>query len=261
VDGDEARDLTQTVSRQAMQALVTRPREEAEGLALALAARDIGAVIEPMMEVHYCSLPALDLATVQAVLCTSANGVRALARVTGERGLPLLAVGEATAARARAEGFTVVESAGGGVADLARLATERLRPRNGALVHVAGDVVAGDLVGTLRKHGFAIDHKVLYEVRPVNELSVAAVNALRCGMIDFALFFSPRTAAIFVWLLDSARIVACCRKITAIGISAAVDVVLAELPWGNRLVSDRPNQLALLDTLDSVLGERRQGPP
>ena len=51
MDGDVARDLTQTVSRQVMQALVTRPREEAEGLALALAARDIGAVIEPMMEV------------------------------------------------------------------------------------------------------------------------------------------------------------------------------------------------------------------
>jgi uroporphyrinogen-III synthase len=124
-------------------------------------------------------------------------------------------------------------------------------------VYVAGDVVAGDLVGTLRKHGFAIDRKVLYTVRPVNELSVAAVNALRCGIIDFALFFSPRTAAIFVRLVDSAGIVACCRKITAIGISAVVDAVLAELPWCNRLVSDRPNQLALLDTLDSVLGDRR----
>src|SRR6516225_11755687 len=171
-----------------MQALVTRPREEADGLALALAARDIGAVIEPMMEVYYCSLPALDLATVQAVLCTSANGVRALARVTGERGLPLLAVGEATAARARAEGFTEVESAGGAGGDLASFAAARLQPDGGPLLHVAGNVVAGDLAGALRAHGFVIDRKVLYEARPVEALSTAALSALRGRTIDFALF-------------------------------------------------------------------------
>ena len=128
VDGGAARDLTQIASHRGMQALVTRPREESESLASALAARGVGAVIEPMMQVHYRAAAAPDLATVQAILCTSANGVRALARVTGERGLPLFAVGEATAARARAEGFTEVESAGGAVADLVRLVPERLRP-------------------------------------------------------------------------------------------------------------------------------------
>src|SRR5262245_44218699 len=104
-----------------MRALLTRPREESESLASALAARGVSTVIEPMMEVHYRTSTALDLATVQAILCTSANGVRALARVSGERRLPLFVVGEATAARARAEGFGAVESADGTVADLAHL--------------------------------------------------------------------------------------------------------------------------------------------
>jgi len=108
VEGAEAPDLAEIASRQGMQALVTRPHEEAQSLAAALTVREVGAVIEPMMEVHYCGAAALDLATVQAILCTSANGVRALARVTGERRLPLLAVGETTASRARAEGFTAV---------------------------------------------------------------------------------------------------------------------------------------------------------
>jgi uroporphyrinogen-III synthase len=244
-------------SRQTMRALVTRPREESEGLALALAARDIDAVIEPMMQIHYCSLRALDLATVQAVLCTSANGVRALARVTRERG-SLLAVGDATAARARAEGFAAVESAGGTVADLVRLAVERLRPENGRLLHVAGNVVAGDLVGALRAHGFMIERSVLYEARPVGALSASAVCDLRSGLIDLALFFSPRTAAIFVNLARTAGIVACCHSITTLAISADADAVLAALPWRNRLVSERPNQSALLDALDSVLAERRR---
>jgi uroporphyrinogen-III synthase len=261
VDGGTARDVTQFASRQTMRALVTRPREESESLASALAARGVSTVIEPMMQVHYRVATALDLATVQAILCTSANGVRALARVTGERRLPLFAVGEATAARARAEGFAAVESAGGAVADLVRLATERLRPQNGGLLHVAGNVVAGDLVGALRARGFVIERRVLYEARPVGALSASAVWALRSGTIDLALFFSPRTAAIFVRLANIAGVVPYCRKITALAISADADTVLAGLPWRNRLVSETPNRPALLDALDSVLAKRRRGCP
>jgi uroporphyrinogen-III synthase len=259
VERGEARNLTEIAPRHGMRALVTRPHEESQSLAAALAVRDVRAVIEPMMEVQYRVAAALDLATVQAILCTSANGVRALARATGERGVPLLAVGETTASRARAEGFTSVASAAGSVTELIRLATTRLRPQDGRLLHVAGNVVAGDLVGAMRAHGFVIERRVLYEARPVEALSAPAVCALRCTMIDFALFFSPRTAAIFVKLAGSAGVAGCCRTITALAISAAADAVLTRLPWQDRRVAERPNQPALLDTLDTVLAERRQG--
>jgi uroporphyrinogen-III synthase len=242
-----------------MQALVTRPHEESQSLAKALAVRNVGAVIEPMMEVHYCVAAAPDLAAVQAILCTSANGVRALARVTNKRGLPLLAVGETTASRARAEGFTTVASADGAVTDLVRLAVARLRPQDGRLLHVAGNVVAGDLVGALRAHGFEIERSVLYEARPVGALSRLAVCALHAAMIDFALFFSPRTAAIFVRLASIAGVAECCRTTTALAVSMAADGVLAGLPWHDRRVAERPNQAALLATLDAVLAEQRQG--
>src|SRR5215472_17754964 len=106
------------MTRLAMRALVTRPREASEALAAALASRGVEAIIEPLIEVHYRQA-ALRLAGVQAIMCTSANGVRAFARSSDERRLPVFAVGEATAARARAEGFTTVWSAGGDVADLA----------------------------------------------------------------------------------------------------------------------------------------------
>ena len=130
-----------------IRALVTRPRDDSKPLAEALASRRVGAVIEPLMEVHYRAPVMLDLEGVQAILCTSANGVRALAHASGERRLSLFAVGDATASRARAEGFAAVESAGGDVTDLVRLAAARLCPQAGRLLHVAGNVVAGDLIG------------------------------------------------------------------------------------------------------------------
>lgn len=240
-----------------MRALVTRPREESENLAAALAARGVEALVEPLIEIHCRAPGGMDLARVQAVLCTSANGVRALARATGERGIPLLAVGDATAARARAEGFRRVESAGGDVGDLAHLATARLRPRDGSLLHVAGDVVAGDLLGLLRAQGFIVDRRVLYEARAVAALSPSTISGLCSGTIAFALFFSPRTAAIFVGLAAAAGVAGSCARVTALSISAAADAALAALPWYDRRTALRPNQPALLDALDRVLDEIR----
>jgi uroporphyrinogen-III synthase len=240
----------------AMRALITRPREESETLAAALAARGIGAVAEPLLEVHYRSPAALDLGGVQAILCTSANGVRALARASGERRVPVFAVGDATALQARAEGFTAVESAGGDVNDLIRLTAARLHPQNGQLLHVAGDAVAGDLVGALRGRGFSIERSVLYEARPVAALSPASVSTLRSGAIGFALFFSPRTAAVFARLAGSACVARCCGTITAVSISPAADAALADVPWLKRRIAERPTQAALLDMIDRVLSER-----
>jgi len=212
-------------------------------------------VVEPLMEVRFPAPQALDLAGVQAILCTSANGVRALARATRERGVRLLAVGDATASCARAEGFVAVESAGGDVDDLARLAMTRLNPQQGALLHVAGNVVAGDLAGLLRAQGFSVERRVLYEARAAAALSPAAVDNLRAGAIAFALFFSPRTAAIFVRLAHNAGIAECCAGLTALSISAVADAALASLPWHDRRIAERPSQPALLDALDRALGE------
>jgi uroporphyrinogen-III synthase len=242
--------------RRGLQALVTRPREEAETLAALLAARGVGALIEPLMQVHYHDMPALDLAGVQAVLCTSANGVRALALASGERRVPLLAVGDATTARAREEGFVSVSSAGGDAAGLVRLTVESLLPQAGLLLHAGGSAVAGDLVGALRARGFTVERRVLYEARPITALSPAAVRALRAGAIDLALFFSPRTAAIFVRLAGDAGVARSCGTIAALSISAAVDAALGELSWGERRVAARPDQPALLDALDRFLADR-----
>jgi len=205
----------------AMRALITRPREESEALAAALAARSIEALVEPLMEVHFLAPATLDLWGVQAILCTSGNGVRAVARASRERGVPLFAVGDATAARARAEGFAAVESAGGDVTDLIRLVAARLRPEEGALLHVAGNVVAGDLAAALSERGFTVERNILYEARPVASLSTIAVSALRSEAIAFALFFSPRTAAVFARLAGDAGVADRCGRITALSISAA----------------------------------------
>jgi len=249
--------MTTDPSRHGLRALVTRPRAEAESLAEALAARGIDSIIEPVLEIHYRSEPAPDLAGVQAILCTSANGVRALARLTAERAVPLFAIGGSSAARARDEGFARVESAGGSLADLVGLARDRLRPDGGRLLHVAGSIVAGDLAGALRAAGFAVDRAVLYEARPAGALSAASVRALTAGIVDFALFFSPRTALIFARLAERAGIIDAIGAVIAVSISPVADVALEPLRFRERHIAERPDQPSLLNALDRVLAERR----
>ncbi len=237
-------------------AMITRPRSEAVALAAALAERRIDTLIEPMLDVAYYDMPAPDLAGVQALLYTSANGVRAFARISRERHLPVFAVGDATAARARAEGFLRVKSAGGNLGDLVRLTAERLRADAGRLLHVSGSTVAGDLAGELSRRGFAVERIALYDARPATALSAEAAAALRAGRIGFALFFSPRTAQVFVRLIAEADLAAALRRVFAMSISAAADAALSPLPFRRRLIAERPDQGSLLDAMDGLLATR-----
>jgi len=241
-----------------MKALVTRPAEDAEALAARLRARGIEPVIEPLLTIRFAAdgakrlAPAL--AAAQAVLFTSANGVRALAAATPRRDLAVFAVGDATAAAVRAAGFGSVESAGGTVADLARLVARRLRPGSGPLVHAAGAAVAGDLAGALGAAGFTLHRAVLYDAVPASRLSRGTVDLMAHGRIALALFFSPRTAASFVRLAAAAELAGACRAMTAIALSPAVAASLAGLEWGAIGVAPSPNETALLAALERAAG-------
>ena len=131
-----------------MRVLIIRPEREATALATALAERGHTPVIAPLFRLEFLHPPAefsAALAACQAVLLTSANGARALAEASEQRGRPILAVGDTTASTAEGLGFSAVTSASGDGAALAELVRERLDPKDGPLLHVSGREVAADL--------------------------------------------------------------------------------------------------------------------
>lgn len=245
-----------------MKALVTRPAEDAAPLVRALAERGVEAVLAPMLSI----VPAADAARrvgdaligAQAVLFTSANGARIFAGASARRELPAFAVGDASAAAARLAGFRSVMSAGGDVADLAALVAARLAPQQGALVHVAGSEVAGDLAGALGAAGFTVRRAVVYAAPAATALEPATAAALARGELALALFFSPRTAATFVRLAAAAGVGPACGALTAIALSPAVATALGELAWRRVAVARAPTQPALLAALDAELAELKR---
>ena len=240
--------------------LLTRPREESASFAARLEARGYRTAIEPILAIE--PVPAaLEIADYQAVLATSANGVRALAGAVTAREVPLFAVGDATARAAREAGFVVVENAAGDSAALARLVTGRLDPRTGPLLHVSGEAIAGDLAGSLSALGFAVDRRVLYRARAAERLSEATIRLIADGSIDAALFFSPRTARTFVSLAAAAQLAPACAGIAAICLSPAVAEAAQAIKWRTVCVAARPDSAALVEALDAWKVQQFTGSP
>jgi uroporphyrinogen-III synthase len=239
-----------------MRALVTRPQIDAAPLAQALEARGLEVIVEPLLDIVQRIDAVLQLDDVQGILATSANGVRALAVNTTRRDLTLWAVGDATASEAERSGFLNIETAGGDVAALSDLVVRKADPKRGALLHVAGSHVAGDLAARLGAQGFTVRRRVLYEAQAADALSPELVTLLTEDQIDLALFFSPRTAASFVTLARAAGLDDF-SVVHAYALSVAVATALVPdtwpLAWRAVRIAEAPTQDALLAAIDADL--------
>ena len=233
-----------------MKVLITRPADDAMALAAAVAQRGLEPLIEPMLTVKNLPGPPLDLAGAQAVLFTSANGVRAFCTRTNDRVLPVFAVGDATADAAVAAGFTIVRSAAGTAKELAALVVRHCAPAAGRLIHASGQDVATDLSATLRESGYSVERLILYVAHPATRLSPALQDALSSAAVRAALFFSPRSGAIFTRLARDARVAQCCERVAALCISRGVANSIADVQWRTVAVTPRPNQNGVLGLLD-----------
>ncbi|MCW0181501.1 MAG: uroporphyrinogen-III synthase, partial [Zavarzinia sp.] len=228
-----------------MRLLVTRIAAEAARLTGELAAAGHVCGIAPMIEIVPRTGITLDLSGVQALLVTSGSGVAALAGATPERGLPVLAVGDSTARKARAAGFRDVRNADGDVEALTDLARRTLDPGAGRLIHAAGASLAGDLAGRLTALGFDVERVTLYDSQPARALPDEIRESLMAGDFEGILFFSPRTAATFVTLTRNGLPKPDFSGRTAYCLSAAVADALAPLGFGRVLVAAHPTEADL----------------
>lgn len=235
-----------------MRVLLTRAREDAEPLAARLADLGLDADIEPLLNFVSEADTPIDLDGVQALIFTSATGARMFAARSSERQLPVFAVGDTTAAAARAVGFARVESAGGDVEDLARLIQTRLDAKAGALFHGAARQVAGDLQGQLTASGFDLRREILYRAEAIGALSEAVRSGLAEGRYDAVAFFSPRTAETFVRLVTESDADLTGSGCHAACLSQAVASRIEALPWAGIRIAERPNQEALIGLLAAL---------
>jgi uroporphyrinogen-III synthase len=232
-----------------MRILVTRPKEEGERLATLLRERGHEPILSATMDIQLEDGPDLSLENTKAILVTSANGVRALARRTRNRDVPLFVVGPQTAEAARAAGFISVRDAKGDSKILAQSVREWTAPGGGSLVYAAGDAMTDDLVSTLSGQGFDVEVLRLYRTRERETLSNAAAAALASDVIDAVMLFSPRSARIFVRQVLRADLQRNCERVAGLCISPAIAAALFPLHFAHVQIAAQPNRDSMLDLL------------
>jgi len=214
-----------------MRLAVTRPHEDAQKLTQGLVAQGHEVVAAPLMTIQFLSPPPLLQHHWQALLITSANALKALAKHPGLGALKTIAcccVGPASARLAADLGFADIRVAGGGLKELEALARRELQPESGPLLYLSGEQISGDLVGDLAKSGFETVRVVLYRAAPETQLRQAIVQDIGQGRLDGVLLYSPRTARIWQVLVDRHGLSSTASSVLHYCLSANVAAALPE---------------------------------
>jgi uroporphyrinogen-III synthase len=217
---------------------VTRPEPGASATARRLVGMGHEPALAPCLEI--LSFPVRLPETVGALIITSGQAIAPLPETL--RGVPMFCVGDATANRARAAGFTRVESAGGDAQDLLRLVCARRLP--GTHLLASGERQGVALARQLREAGISVLRRKVYAARPMRALPADIAADLAAEKIPAALFYSAETARAFVRL--SPRNTA---SITAYALSQAVAAGLNGLPWATIRVAVAPTEADLMALL------------
>jgi uroporphyrinogen-III synthase len=235
-----------------MRILITRPEPEATHLKKILDDAGCDAVVEPLSAVTFDDSEPIETEEVQAVIATSRNGLRALARrseLLDLRSLPLFAVGRATATEARRLRFEHIVVGPGTGSELLTIVAASLDPTAGLILHLSGDVVAVDIAGELEQQGFRVDRHIVYRMVQAQRLSPGVISDLGTGDFDGVILMSSRTADTWVRLVSKAGLRENVRNLVHYCLSDAVAARLKPLQNPPVAVPETPSLEDMLDLI------------
>jgi uroporphyrinogen-III synthase len=225
--------------------LVTRAEPGASETAARLLALDYDPVVEPVFTLRHIHP---DLPPFDALAFTSANGVRAFAKLSARRDVPVFCVGGRTLAAAQSLGFANAASANGDVAALGELIREKLTPV-ARLLHSGNEDARGDLAGQLRRAGFDARFVATYLAEPADQPGPAlAAHLAGAERLDAALVHSLAAGAILAGFLQKAP------GARPLPLAAISEAALASAHGVLVETAATPDEDALLAALGRLLG-------
>jgi uroporphyrinogen-III synthase len=246
-----------------MAVLVTRPLPDGETTAADLRARGFEAITAPMLRFEPFGFRDDEDVAYGAVIVTSVNALRAVE--PGLSGssllkLPVFAVGERTAAAARAAGFADVIAGEGDAAALRDLVLENAKARKlkkaRPLLYLAGEELARDLAGELAHRGFEVVTQITYRMVPAKHLPGDVVDGFAAGRIQAVLHYSRRSARAFVDAARAGGVEISALSLPQCCISAAVADIVRDAGATQVTVAASPDENALFEALKRALPAR-----
>ncbi|MFH1158780.1 MAG: uroporphyrinogen-III synthase [Pseudomonadota bacterium] len=231
--------------------LITRPQPVADEFAERLRREGFYAYLAPMTEyVEIDAPPPEDMGSYQALIFTSAQAAQIFSGRPSVRLLPVLAVGDATAAAARKAGFTTVYSAkgdGGDMAGLIESVASALALKK--VLHPCGEDMADDIGPDVSGRGVKVVRMPVYKARFLNRLPEDVAQALQRGVVDVVTVFSARAAENLVKMLQQDDMRGVSAKLEAVCISRRAAAGLRGIPWRAIRVARHPATEEMVEIL------------
>jgi uroporphyrinogen-III synthase len=234
-----------------MHVLVTRPGTDAERTAEALRSQGHAVTLAPMLTIEPVIDADLGPGPYAAVVMTSANAARVIARHRGRDeilSLPVYTVGRHTAQAAAEAGFDEVESADGGWPDLVRLVAQRVSAGGQPLLYLAAEERSGDIAGALAAHDLTVETVVIYRA-VANPTFAQDLRAALSGALDGVLHYSRRSAQMFLTGARSAGRLNAALAMSHFCLSSEVAAPLRAAGAERVKVAPRPEEAALIALL------------
>jgi uroporphyrinogen-III synthase len=232
--------------------VITRPFEDSTEIAQEIESRGFVPLIEPVLDISDTDEMPDEPAEGLPLIFTSANAVRAFAKKTALRSMPVYTVGRNTADEARLAGYTNVESASGTAEDLTELLLSAAKTGLTEALYVRGRDVSVDLKQNLTKNGLKIAEFVAYQADPMQKLSISLLKSLDNKEIKAVMLFSVRGAKQFSDLIEQYDRTYRMKSIKVLCISNAVLESCSALPFGGVLVADKPDRYGMIRLLEKL---------
>ncbi|MEM7617311.1 MAG: uroporphyrinogen-III synthase, partial [Pseudomonadota bacterium] len=189
------------------------------------------------------------------VLVTSGNAIRALANITDIRDMKIIAVGDNSMYIAKENNFTNVESAKGDTESLKKYVETNLKPKDGKLIYICGNHITDDLAKYFTKANYDIEQIILYEAIAAKKINAVVKSKIINKQVDIILFYSIRTAEIFVQLIKKDNLENLLDAVTAVSIIKQVAKEAEKLKFRDSVIADITDGNGMILRMEALLAE------
>ena len=232
--------------------LITRPLIDATLLETRLAANKIMLFSEALLITSTINKAKDQLQSLlsnesQFIILTSANAVRSMAELSPIRSLQLITVGDKTAQIAKDCGFLNVISTSGNASTLINYIKKNIEPKHANLLYLTAPNQAANFEEAL--YDYNLQSLIIYEAKAASSLSQALIDIIKKNQLSSILFFSKRTAQIFLELSKKYNIIEFMSNIKALALSINIAQLLESVQWRQILISECYTEDAMIKLL------------
>lgn len=233
--------------------LITRPEPSATQLCEVLKKRGYETLSSPSLIYETRQIGISDLSSYDALVFTSAQAIHSLFDQDHSHHFdlnkPVFTVGKNTDRTAHSYNFLNTHCADGNAQDLINLITQYPYKN---ILYLCGAHISTDIRTPLKSQNISVTEAIIYEALLTNDFSEDTRTALSNDQIDVVLFFSKRSAEIFMNLITKNGYEQQLATIKCLCISDSVLEYVRNYTWKDTYSAKAPNQDSMIDCLDSV---------